>query len=218
MPRGTLLLTAGAASVLAVLGIACSHASPNSIAAVEAPHIDRSRAALDAWLARIPGAETGKISRIDDDAVRAVFLNRRFYVIRFMRFPRAQQVPRPLKLENLVAVRPDGSVELHTDLEALKKFLKAELPPVRDAANGRNAAIASLRLAEEYYQDGFYTFDNPEGSVSVIRQGAYLVGQARSVVTRGGTGQTTVKLTFDPPGKVELIEIEGKVRPDVRTR
>jgi len=190
---------------------------------------DKSRAAVDAWLRRImtsdgatdvqPVPVAPKVVPIDE-AVRRVFPEDRFYSVRFLRYPRAVMPPRPLALENLVCVRPDGSVDWIKDLDALKRYLGDKLPPVRDEAPARAAVLAYLRLAEEFYQDGHYTFTVPEDAISVSRQGDQLVASGKAVVTKGGKGEVTVTLPFDTSGKLKVDEVKivGRVRPDVRLR
>lgn len=182
------------------------------------PQTGTSRAVLDAWLAGIPGAKAGAVAPIDDAAIRSVLPGESFYTVRFMRYPRAQLTPPPLRLENLIRVTPDGSVERIEDVAALTKLLTAKLPPILDEPRAREAVLAYLRLAEEFDQDGHYTFSVPEGAVAVARQRDRLVASGRAVVTKGGKGEITAVLTFDAAGKVVSIEPGGHVRPDVRLR
>ena len=211
-------MIAGLPVVLALVAFTFAYAGPEESTPTESTKTDKTRAALDTWLARIPEAETGKVVSVDDESVLKIFQDERFYVVRFMRYPRAQLVPPPLRLETLIRVQPDGSVQPLVDLDELKNFLHAELPTVRNLTVAREVALATLRLAEEYYQDGFYAFDVPENSVSVIREPGQVVASATAVVTRGGRGQVTTKLSFGPSGRVDKIAINGKVRPDVRLR
>jgi len=182
------------------------------------PQTGTSRAALDAWLDGIPGAKAGAVAPIDDAAIRSVLPGESFYTLRFMRYPRAQLTPPSLRLENLIRVTPGGSVERVEDLAALTKLLTAELPPILDEPHARQAVLACLRLAEEFDQDGHYTFSVPDDSVVVARQRDRLVASGRAVVTKGGKGEITAVLTFDAAGKVISIEPGGHVQPDVRLR
>jgi hypothetical protein len=181
---------------------------------------DGSRAVLDAWLARHPGAENAKVAPVENAALDHLFPGEHFYSVRFSRFPRAQLAPKPLRLENVVVVRPDQSVELLSSLDALKKFLGERLFEIRSEAKAREAVLASLRLAEEFYQDGSYSFHVDEGSVSAKAGGGRLVASGKSVVTKGGQGELTAELVFTTSGKLdaEKLGLRGKVRPDVRPR
>jgi len=214
------LLKAGSLAVIIVL-IAFASARGNSTEPrpLEGTESDRSRAVLDAWLARIPGADTGKVLPVDDAVVQRVFPSRRFYVVRFMRYPRAEVPPPPLDLENLISVGPDRIIQNLENLYALKHFLRSELPPERDKTGARDAIGVCLRLAQEYFQDGFYTFVTPDDSVSVVSEAGRLVLAGKSVVVSGGSGQVNCKLMFRlPSGSVESVSLNGKVRADVRNR
>jgi hypothetical protein len=180
---------------------------------------DKGRQAVEAWLKDLNNGQPlpvpPTIAAADDDAVRTLFPDGRFYTVRFMRFPRAVIPPNRLKLENLVRVRPDGSVDRIESLDALKKLCEAKLADVRDEGKARVALLACLRLAEEFYQDGYYTFTVPERSVSVVRRDNHWVASGKAEVTKGGKGEITVTVTTGTPS---TVTIGGKVRPDVRDR
>jgi hypothetical protein len=179
---------------------------------------DQGRDAVDAWL---EGLSKGKAPPVPpkiaavDAAVRELFPHEHFYTIRYLRYPRAVRPPGPLKLENLVCVHTNGTVDRLENLEALKKLFEKKLPDLRDEVQTRAALVACLRLAEEFYQDGYYTFTIPDSSVSITRHDDHFVASGKTVVTKGGKGEVTVKLTTGSAGK---IEIEGKTRADVRLR
>jgi len=179
---------------------------------------DKSRDAVDAWLKALtkgkPLPAPPKIAVVDE-AVRSLFPDNQFYTVQFMRYPRAVKPPVPLKLENLVQVRSDGSVDRIESLDALKKLFEKKLADVRDEGQARLVLLACLRLAEEFYQDGYYTFTVPEHAVSVVRRDSHFIASGKAVVTKGGQGEITVTLTTGAPSK---IAIDGKVRPDVRLR
>ena len=100
-------------------------------------------------------------------------------------------------------------------LDALKKLIEKKLADVRSEDQARATLLACIRLAQEFYQDGFYTFTVPKDSVSVLVRDSRLVASGKAVVTKGGKGEITVTLMAGSPPKVA---IEGKVRPDVRLR
>src|SRR5260221_12557787 len=62
----------------------------------------RRRAFLDAGLHHIPGAETGKITPVDDEAMRRILPDDGFFTVRFTRYPRAQLAPPPQKLDTVI--------------------------------------------------------------------------------------------------------------------
>jgi len=183
-----------------------------------------SRAMVEAWLRELMGDEAPpappKIVPVESDALRRVFPKDRFYAVRFMRYPRAFKPPRPLRMENLVRVRPGGKVFRVPSLNDLKRELSAALKGV-DEARARDAVLAAIRLAEEFFQDGGYTFSVPESRVAVTRQSGVLIATAEARVVKGGEGAIAVTLRIDPSGEVTLEagEVEGQnVRPDVRLR
>jgi hypothetical protein len=90
-----------------------------------------------------------------------------------------------------------------------------KLAHINDAKEARVSLLACLRLAEEFYQDGHYTFTVPENSISVAQEDKGWVASGKAVVSKGGSGEIKVTLTAGTPPKVS---IEGKVRPDARPR
>jgi len=178
---------------------------------------DKSLKTVKTWLKGLCKGEPQGLSKIEavDAAVRRLFPDEQFYSVRFMRYPRAVKPPAPLKLENLVGVHADGSVERIDSLDALKTLLEKKLADVRTEDQARSALLASLRLAQEFYQDGNYTFTVPEQSISVVSRDNHWIASGKSVVTKGGEGEITVSLTTGTPGQVT---IKGKVKPDVRLR
>ena len=203
---------------LALIVHGATQAGPESTDPRAGSADDKSRDAVDAWLKTLtkdkPLPVPPKIAGVDD-AVHRFFPDERFYTIQFMRYPRAVKPPAPLKLENLVQVNPDGAVHRIENLDALKKLFEKKLAQVNDQSEARVALLALVRLAEEFYQDGYYTFTVPEQSVSVVRHDNHWVASGKAVVSKGGQGEITVTLTI---GAAAKIAIEGKVRPDVRLR
>ena len=208
------MLLAKIALVIMVLALlSCSIADSNTGSADQ-----ESRAALDAWLKTLskdkPLPSAPKIAAVDG-AVAALFPEDRFFTVQFMRFPRAVTPPVSLQLENLVRVQADGSVDRIENVEALPKLFEKKLADVRDEHQARIVLMTCLRLAEEFYQDGYYTFNIPEASVSAVRQDQHWIAAGIAVVTQGGKGEISVMVTTGSPGK---ITINGKVWPNVRLR
>jgi hypothetical protein len=215
-------LTNLAAVALNVALVACSVSPKGSQGQNQGRAPDKSRTVLEAWLDRLPNVpktedEGRKIIAVDDEVVRRVFPDVRFYGVYFyVNYPRPKTLPEGLRTHNLFLVRPGGEVERIGDLEALKAFFEKKPPQARDEAHAREAASACVRVAEEFYQDGLYTFDPPE--VKISRRGEELVATAEVRVKTRGTGKVSVNLTFKPSGDLNGISIEGRVRPDVRRR
>src|SRR5262249_32781113 len=167
----------------------------------------------DAAKDRPPSPIAPRVTEVDGD-VRRFFPDDRFYGVRFPRFPQAIAPYGSLKSENVVRVRPDGSVEPVEGYDGLKKLFEKKLADVRDEDQTRLALRACLRLAEEFHQDGHYTFTVRD--VSVVRRDDRLVASGKAVVTKGGRGEITATVTAGDPGKVEIKA--NKIRPDVRDR
>jgi hypothetical protein len=186
----------------------------------------KNRAAVEAWVHRIMSSESAKaapvpvkpsIEPVESAAVRRLFPDERYYAVHFMSYPRAVATPPPLELNNLVRLRPDGSVGRIADLDELKKLWAEKLPPVGDEAHARTAVSGFLPLAVEFLSQhgrGRYTFDIPEDGVTASRQGDALTATGKAIATRGGQGQVTVTLTFDASGKLKPddIKITTKLR------
>ena len=185
---------------------------------------EKSRAALDAWLSRWPNLpktrEEGRLTVfVGDEAVLRVFPDEHFYgVFFYVDYPHPQALPNALRTHNLFCVHSDGSVLRIGDVEALKALFKQKLAHVSDEAKARDAALACGRIAEEFYQDGLYTFFEPE--VHLRRADHDLIARAEiKVKTRGRKdGKISVHLTFNPAGEPGNIEIQSSVRPDTRRR
>lgn len=197
--------------------------------------VDKSRAALDAWLEQFEktdrDVEAGeadkptpppppKIERIRSEALDRTFPEQAFFAVRYMRYPRAAGTPRGLDLENLVRVRPDGKVERVESVEALKALLAESFRGVRDEAGARTALESGLSLAQEFYQDGRYTFELAPDGVQVERKGERLLAAGRAEVKKGGRGWVELSLAFDKAGDLsaESIQVDGRVKPDARPR
>ena len=217
-----MFLTNFAAVALNVALFACSVAPKGSQGQNQGRAPDKSRASLEAWLNRLPNVpktedEGRKIVAVDDDVARRVFPDVRFYGVYFyVNYPRPKTLPEGLRTHNLFLVRAGGEVERIGDLEALKACLGKKPLQARDEAHAREAASACVRVVEEFYQDGLYTFDVPE--VKISRRGDELVATGEVRVKTRGTGKVSVNLTFKPSGDLNGMTIEGRVRPDVRRR
>ncbi|MCA1685502.1 MAG: hypothetical protein LC745_05860 [Planctomycetia bacterium] len=183
---------------------------------------EKSRAALDAWLERTPDlpkteTEGRKLLPADDDVVRRVFPGQWFCGVHYyVDYPHPKPIRGAVRAHNLLHVRPDGVVERVGDVDALKALFKKYVPRARDEPQAKDAAAACLRVAEEFFQDGLYTFEAPE--VDVTRHGDELVAKGQARVKSRGTGAISITLTFKPSGEVGEVETTGRVRPDVRRR
>lgn len=173
---------------------------------------------LSKKLAEFKGAESGQVAEITDEAVAGVFPGRLFYTLRFRRYPVARRPPEPLGSNNLFVVKPDGSVEYLRDRQTLENFFRAALGPVTTDAAAKDAAGAWLRLAQEFYQDGFFQFSIAADSVKATPSASGIEVTAKAAVNqRGGdAGEIAAALTFDRTGKLLKVSQSGQVRAGVR--
>jgi hypothetical protein len=190
------------------------------------PAGDRARHAVEAWLdrtlkgdepqARAAVAPPHKVEAVDLECVRKAFPEDRFYGIHFRKLPRPDMIPKAVRGVKLVRARADGSVEKVGDLEALKKLIAGRFSRVRDREQAREALLVSLRLAEEYQQDGEMTFVIPEDSIKITLKDNHLLAEGKARTIKGGKGEIDVSLKFEPSGalKPDEVKISGRVLPD----
>lgn len=175
--------------------------------------------ALHKKLAEYKGAERGQLAAVADEALAREFSGYSFYVLRFRLYPVAIKPPEPLGSNNLFVVKPDGSVDYVPEAEALERFFRKRLPPVKSEAAAKLAARAWLRLLEEFHQDGFTRFSIPEDSLRVARTGdGGLEASAKAVVTpqAGDTGEISASLSFDSAGGLVDISEAGGINRGMR--
>lgn len=178
---------------------------------------EKSRAALDAWLAGVMEKSAikiePKVTPVDDEIVRKVFPRDRFYVVHMPRWPVAVKPPPGLSYETLVRIRPDEPVEPIRDEEALKAFFARSLAGVIDQEQARTAVLAAFRLTGACAKGGPFKFSQPE--VSIVPQGDALLGTARAAVQEPDRGAFEVRVEFGPNGRIkpDAIQIMGRPRP-----
>jgi hypothetical protein len=178
--------------------------------------VNKSRAVLDAWLAKVMQSISIKIEPkvilIEDDGLQKIFPGNSFYGVYLPRWPVAIRTPKELSYENVIVVRQDESIEPIRDGQALTSFLTQALANIQDEPRARLALLGSLRLAEAGAKDGPYQFDDPQ--ISITRQKKNIVGSARAAVHEPGSGEVTIRIEFGPDGraKPDGIEIDGRPR------
>jgi hypothetical protein len=204
------------AGVLRAAGLALLIVGPACTTAAEQPGSE----VLTNKLAEFKGAERGQIIPITDEVVTRVFPAHSFYVLRFPQYPVALAPPDPLAVNNLFVVKPDSSVEHFRDVATLGSFFRTTLGPIRAASAARDAAVAWLRLAEEFHQDGFFQFSVRDDTIRVTspRTGGLEVTVKAVVEPQGGnTGDIVASLTFDAVGKLltasEVANVKQGIRP-----
>jgi hypothetical protein len=175
------------------------------------PDPKKSRAALEASLARIPGAQRGRISERADIPIERVFPSRHFYVVRFRSYP--IKPPEPMDANNLFVVTQDGKVERIEDAKSLEAVLRSAATPITTESLAKEAVRASLILAQELPQDGYLRFSIPEEGLSLKSEKGKRIASGKAVVTEGGTGQVRVDLTFDASGRLLSVKVTDEVKP-----
>lgn len=183
---------------------------------------DKSLVALNKWLEHfphMPPKPAWHIAAVADPAVRKVLPDQTFYVVCFYKdFPRPGLLPPELELKNLIRVGSDGHVERFTSLKALEDYLKKHLPSATDEKQVRNAAVAALRLAEGFHQDGHYTFEAGNHGPSATRRNDRWETQAEAKVVGGGRGNITASVSYEPSGKVQGVKLSGQIVSGPRRR
>lgn len=170
-------------------------------------------------LAEFSGSEHGQIIPVKDEPLTREFPGYSFYALRFRKYPVARIPPEPLKANNLFVVKPNGSVEHIQDTEMLKNFFRLTLRPVKTESRARDAAKGWLRLAQEFYQDGFFQFSIAEDSIRVaaIKDGGIEVSGKAVVNQQGGnTGEIVASLTFDSAGALTNVSESAQIRRGIR--
>lgn len=176
------------------------------------------RESLGRWLKNLNGSQGGLIVSIDDDSVRRALPSNLFYVLQYRQYPVAQALPEPLTYNNLVAVLPDGKVELLGDINTLETLFRSFLAPVKGKAEATTALKAWLRLTQEFDQDGFIEFSITDSSVEirVDRNGISASGKAIVAPASGNRGEIKVQMIFDSAGKLMKVIENAEIIPGRR--
>ena len=175
---------------------------------------DAARKAVDDLLSR-SAARNASVRPITDDPVSRALPGCSLFAVGFRQYPVAVAPPEPFASANVVAVT-GGRAEVLRDRDALERYFRAHLAPVRDPAAARAAAHAWVRLSQELHQDGFFRFTIPADAVTADRDAR--TARARAVVepTGGNKGQIDVTLAFDADGKLARADEKAAVRAGVR--
>jgi hypothetical protein len=136
----------------------------------------------------------------------------------FRQFQIAEAPPEGLKSSNVFVAGPDGKVTVITSAKELDEFFRAALPAAKDEKQMKAAALAWLRLVEQLYQDGFYTFETVSEATKVGDDKDGKKVAARAVVMKGGNGDINVELFFDAAGKLTKATETGTVKPGARPK
>lgn len=175
----------------------------------------KAEAALRASL-EAQKAKHFRILPVSGASLERLFPGREFFAVRFPQFPVAVLPPPPLRAANLFVAGADGKPRRLSEVPQLQAFFREALPPVRDDRAALAAAQAWLRLAQEFSQDGFFTFDVPADSLRVTTEDGVRTITGKAVVTAGGKGELSARLTFDAQGRLSEVTENRRLLPGIR--
>jgi hypothetical protein len=178
--------------------------------------VDKAKKLVEARLAELK-ATRAVVTPVTDAEIAQTFPGWVFVAVRFPLWPVAVRPPAPLKSQNLFAVK-DGKPEHLTDSKGLEAFFKSRLGPVKTAARAITVTRAWLRLAQEFIQDGFYTFTIADSGKVSEDKGISVFGQALVKPERGNKGELDANLVFDADGSLRAVHETNKVVPGIRPR
>jgi hypothetical protein len=176
----------------------------------------KARAAVDRYLAGVPGAQAAQVTALRDEHLGECFPDRSFFAVTFRQFPVARVVPPPLKASNIFVVSRGGRAKPITEFKELKGWFRKELKPVKTEKAAKHAVTAWLTLATQLANDGFYQFAIPGQDVKAAAGKGGIEASGKATLQRGGNGQITVALTFADDGKLDGVDQESKLRPGPR--
>jgi len=105
------------------------------------------------------------------------------------------------------------NVELIRDTNALEAFFRSQLLPVAGETQARNVVKAWLRLTQEFHQDGFFQFSNPDGGILVLHESGGIRASGKEDVESdyGNSGGISVSLSLDSAGKLTDVKETANV-------
>jgi len=174
--------------------------------------IEKAEKAVKAHLEKIKGS-SGQVNLIKDEPTERALPGFAFYHVLYRQYPVGRVPPEGLKSSNVFVVEgKDFKPVALTSVKELEKFLKEKLPASRTEAQKKDAAKAAVRLAQEFHQDGFFTFSLEDDSTKAAGKTA----AAKTVVMKGGNGSLAVSLTFTEGGKLSELTEKAAIRAGPR--
>ena len=162
------------------------------------------------------GAMGYTITAVNTDYIASSFPDTDLFEVRFRQYPIAILPPEGLSPSNVFLVQ-DGEVFPLTSPGDLRDFFFEDLPAADDTDDAADAGLAWLRLSEGFSQDGFYTFDDPQVTVTINEDFSLTItGTVSVAMMGGGSGDITVDLEFDSDGVLQSVSEVNTVRPGVR--
>jgi hypothetical protein len=208
---GRTLFSLALLAVFVLVECSLASAAPAPKAKRTPETIARAEKAVKDYLEKLGGAAAARVQYIKDDAVESAFPQYYVFSVLFPQYPLARVTPKGLKSSNLFAVDADGKVATLTDAKELEKFFHEHLAAKEEAAL-KTAIQSWLRLAQQYHQDGFFTFAIMDDSIKIGDKTA----AGTVVAMKGGSGTLSARLTFDEDGKLSKVSEEAKLRPGPR--
>lgn len=163
----------------------------------------------------------GNISYIESEALKNLFPNSVFYVLRFPQWPLPLDPPQPLGSNNIFVIAKEAKdLTLITDTkkELYKLFLIKSLPHIQSDEKAIQSVKGSLVLIKELFQDGMFQFENDAKSIYANKAaGAIRAGGKLNVIPQGGnSGTLSVTLLFDKQGVLSDIKYESNLQEGMR--
>jgi hypothetical protein len=161
-------------------------------------------------------ATGAKVDAATDDAVAGTLPGHLFFAVLFRQYPVGRVPPAPLKVQNLFVVNPKGELKVITDDTGLTDYFKANLAPAKEEKAAKEAALAWLRLVQEFSQDGYYKFKTVEDGTKVRKEKDATKVAARTAAVQGGNGEISVEVIFDADGKLTKATATSTLKPGPR--
>jgi hypothetical protein len=159
------------------------------------------------------GAFGYTITAITADYIDDTFPDTDFFAVIFRQYPQPAPPPEGLSASNVFLVQR-GTVFPLVGPADLRNFFLGNLAPVRGKAGAKDAGLAWLRLSEEFSQDGFFTFGDPEANVTSSKREIRVTGHVQ--VTAGGRGSISLVMSFTSGGVLDDVSETRAVHPGVR--
>jgi hypothetical protein len=160
-------------------------------------------------------ATGGQIVHLQTAALTKDFPQDIFFALRFRLFPVARVLPKGMKASNIFVVSKEGKVKHLHDAKELEKYFQKHLPAIKKQEQAQDALGGWLLLAQEFHQDGFFTFEILSKAFAIEEKGKGYEAAGRAMVMKGGNGELSVTLTF-ADGKLTKVADASKVRPGPR--
>ena len=176
------------------------------------PRRTKAKEAVEARLAKVPGADNGELLDVSNQSLSRSFKDCEFFVLRFRQYPVTVVPPEPFQQNNVFVVAGGEVIGISNEKE-LVKFFREHLNETADDEARSQATVSWLAVAQELHQDGFFKFKPP-----VVQVGASVSeGVIEVVPERGDKGKLTVEMEFGD-GNVRSIQTGGKLIPGIRPR